>query len=405
MINSSKNQEYILVTSQNFPTGGAGAAYLSLFCKGVISHGHSVRVYLTKGFAFGNFNEKVLRKGETSFGVKYSHMGLTLRPENSILKVLDDFLSFLHLFLVLPPLLFKRKRVTILVYHIDFFQALLLYSTAKLFRIKLITFVPEYFDKVYYRGILGKIHWFNFSFTLNYLNTLSNGLIVFSKFLQEVYTGKGFDKSRVMVQPNLTDFDLWAPSEVEEKYTIGYSGTPGGKDGLMDLFKAVCLLKDQFHITVIIIGDATFGKSMIPRLKEECEKMGIPDRVFFTGLVSYEEVKLYLEQCKILAITRPNNIQTRAGFPTKLGEYMALKKPVLSTDFGDIKTYFYDGADIILAESENPESIASKIKWMLENENQVKDISESAYNKAYNLLEYKTSMKRIVDFIDKLNFK
>jgi glycosyltransferase involved in cell wall biosynthesis len=110
-------------------------------------------------------------------------------------------------------------------------------------------------------------------------------------------------------------------------------------------------------------------------------------------------VKKYLSECKILVITRPSTIQTKAGFPTKLGEYFAIRKPILLTKFGDIERYFEDAVDIILAECGNPESIAKQIKWMIKNSEALNVILESGYFKARNLLEYKRSVKRILSLI------
>ena len=189
---------------------------------------------------------------------------------------------------------------------------------------------------------------------------------------------------------------------MNEKYTIGYSGTPGEKDGLIYLFKAISLLKDQMPVSLIVVGDSPFGTSMIPKLENICENLGIRGLIYFAGLVEYNLVKTYLSQCKILAITRPRNIQTQAGFPTKLGEYMALRKPVIATDFGEIQTYFIDSKEIVIAKCEDPQSIADKIRWMLQNEELIKTIAINGYNKAYKLLEYNTSMTRIINFINGL---
>ncbi len=46
----------------------------------------------------------------------------------------------------------------------------------------------------------------------------------------------GFNEQKIIVQPNLTDFDFWSSDNAEIKYTIGYSGAPYLKDGLLDLF-------------------------------------------------------------------------------------------------------------------------------------------------------------------------
>ena len=66
------NQKYVLITSSNFPAGGAGANYLNLFCKGLIINGFFIRVFLLKGFAFGSFANKSSRKNITEYGKQYT---------------------------------------------------------------------------------------------------------------------------------------------------------------------------------------------------------------------------------------------------------------------------------------------------------------------------------------------
>lgn len=172
------------------------------------------------------------------------------------------------------------------------------------------------------------------------------------------------------------------------------------KDGLNDLLSAISILAAKnLRVSLLIVGDATFGRTLIPGLKEECGKLGIGDRVTFTGLVGSVEVKDYLSQCGMLAVTRPDTIQTRAGFPTKLGEYFALKKPVLATRFGDMERYFTDGHDVIFAECGDPSSIAGKIEWMMNNEKVLEIISGRGSDTARQLLEYRSVMKRILDFL------
>ncbi len=396
------SQEYILFTSSNFPSGGAGAAFLNLFCKGMMSKGKSVKVYLTRGFAFRGTPEKVLKHNETSYGVSYSYLGLSKRPKNWLLKAVDDLVSFFCVLSILPSIIRRRKKLTIFIYQADFFHSILLYLTKLLFRLRVVTFVPEYFNKANFPGIINKLKWNGFIIPFNRLNPLSDGLIVFSNFLKDVYLKKGVKENRILVQPNLTDFEFWDTPHLPENYTIGYSGTPGEKDGLIYLFQAISLLKEQMPVSLVVVGDSPFGKSMIPELEVVCEKMGIKDLVHFAGLVNYEDVRTYLSQCKLLAITRPSNIQTQAGFPTKLGEYMALKKPVLATDFGEIESYFTDNNEIIIAKCGDSASIADKIKYMLQNDEQMNVIAANGYNKAFELLEYNRSMTRIISFLDSI---
>jgi len=66
---------YVLITSMNFPSGGAGATYLNLFCRGMKANGRSVEVVLLKGHAFGNYKYTGPRKNITEDGIPYRYMG------------------------------------------------------------------------------------------------------------------------------------------------------------------------------------------------------------------------------------------------------------------------------------------------------------------------------------------
>jgi len=393
-----KQPEYVLITSMNFPRGGAGATYLNLFCRGLKSNGHNVKVLLLKGHAFGNFIYKGPRKNISEDGIPFTYLGFTQRPENKILKIFDELLSFVRLMAFLVSLTGKTKQVSLLVYNSDLFYNLPIHLSSRLLGVRLIKFVAEYIDKSEFGGSLfGLIQRTTYFLNFKYLNKLSDKLIVFSFFLKDLYLRMGYNESDIIVQPNLTDFDFWKIPVTESKYTLGYSGAPYLKDGLSDLFGTISLLKREknMKVSLLIIGDAVFGDSLIPSLKDECARLGISEDVVFTGLVESSQVKQFLSECSILTITRPSTVQTKAGFPTKLGEYFATGKPVLATDFGDMKKYFRDGWDITMAECGNIGSIAEKLRWMLSNPDELSEIANRGYNRAFELLEYRNSVRRI----------
>lgn len=396
-------QEYFLITSQNFPEGGAGASYLNLFCHGMKKNGCSITVLLLKGHAFGSFRYDGPRINRTVYGVPYKYLGFTSRPKNHLLKIGEDLLCLLRLTYFLINLTGKRKSATLLVFNSELQSNIAILLFSKIVGIRTVKFVAEFIDKSQFRGsLMRKLKWYGFKLNFRYLNKQSDKLIVFSFFLRDEFINMGYPEENIIIQPNLTDFEFWEPVETRIKHTIGYSGAPYLKDGLHDLFKALSILKKEGMVAdLIVIGDATFGKSLIPDLKSECSRLDIADIVYFTGLVKPEDVKKYLCECMFLAITRPSTVQTKAGFPTKLGEYFGTRRPVLSTNFGDIERYFQNGTDIVIAQTGDPFSIASKIKWMLENQETVEKITVNGYGSAKKLLDYTVAIKRMIEFIER----
>ena len=401
MVGNKLEREYVLITSSNFPNGGAGANFLNLFCKGVKCQNFNIKVFLLKGFLFGNFTTNHKRNNLTDYKVPFIYLGYIKRPHNFFAKFLDESLSFLNLIAKLFSLLKNRKNTIILIYNNELQSNILIYLFCKLFGIKVVTFVPEFYGKYVFAGsLLRQLKWYGFLFNFYFLNKLSYKLIVFSYYLKEQYLNKGYIESDIIVQPNLTDFDYWEMQNSVRSYTIGYSGSPSIKDGLHDLFTAISILKKRaINVTLLVIGDTPFGNSLIPDLRIVCKNLNIEENIHFTGLVELDVVKKMLAECEILALTRPSTIQTQAGFPTKLGEYFASKKQILVTNFGDVERYFKKDIDVVMAQSGDVEQIAEKIKWMIEHRVDAEAIKRTGYKTAGLLLEYKSSVKRVISLI------
>ena len=396
------NNEYILFTSNNFPTGGAGATYINLFCKGVKENGGEIKVYLFKGYVNKDHKRKKNRKNTTNEGVNYTYQGFSNRPKKKILKVVEDILAIFRTTVLMLKIVVNKKNKTILVYSDEFLSNLPIYLLSKLFRIRLVSFVPEFYDKEELKkmGLINKIKWNLFLLNFSFLNKLSDKLIVFSTFLKKEYIIKGYNPDNILIQPNLTDLNEWHISNQPTEYTLGYAGIPSKKDGVSDLITSINLLKEKrVIVNALIIGDSWGNESYITELKALCVKLNISNQISFTGLVSRQAVKNYLSKCQILTLTRPNTKQTQAGFPTKLGEYLACKKVVLATKFGDIEEYFTDKKDIVLAEPGNPTSIAENILWILNNNEETNKIAKKGFETAAEVLDYRKGVKKIMNSI------
>ena len=89
--------------------------------------------------------------------------------------------------------------------------------------------------------------------------------------------------------------------------------------------------------------------------------LGIHDKVVLTGVVAASEMPQILKNASILALDRPDNIQARYGFPTKLGEYLLSENPVVVTHVGDIPLFLKDSVNAYIAEPCNPKAFAEKL--------------------------------------------
>src|SRR5690606_22772329 len=80
-------------------------------------------------------------------------------------------------------------------------------------------------------------------------------------------------------------------------------------------------------------------------------------RITHWGFVSRENYLDLLRQANVLVNPRPTRLpENRYNFPSKLIEYMAAGRPVISTATSDVAEYYLDA--IVLLEDESPQELA-----------------------------------------------
>lgn len=89
------------------------------------------------------------------------------------------------------------------------------------------------------------------------------------------------------------------------------------------------------------------------------------DRITHWGFVSREKYCDLLRQANVLINPRPSRLlENRYNFPSKLMEYMAAGRPIISTATSDIAEYYADA--IVLLDDETPERLAELIQQVCE---------------------------------------
>src|SRR5690606_275334 len=199
-----------------------------------------------------------LKSNITDYNVRFSYLGFAIRSQFKLAKIIEDIISFFETIGVMLNLGLSNRKKIILIYSNEVLPTIPVYFIARLFKIKVISFVYEFveLDDIKRMNIVEKLKSYSFLVNHNYLKRFSNKLIVFSSFLKNDFIKRGFNSSQILIQPNLTDLEGWSIPETPIKYTIGYAGTPSRKDGILDLLDAIKILKDEYpNITLLIAGD------------------------------------------------------------------------------------------------------------------------------------------------------
>lgn len=398
----------IVLFASAFPYGGASANFLRNFTFALKDAGHNVEVILPTGAYYGKkIDQQNIRKGVIN-GVKYQRLGFIYHPRNWFGKIIDNLLGIiLPFFFLLNRGLSKRIEIIIL-YNPQFLSLFFHLISKFLLRKKILLILPEFYEKP--KGnifSLSMIKWYDFYFCIKYLAKYADKFIVLSTYLEKYISSKLYKTKDIMILPNLTDPNLFSQTgikEFKEGYiTIGYVGTPTRKDGVLDLITSFSIINKKYPNThLLIIGDITNGNTIVPQLQKYAQQLSITQNsITFTGLTSHFKIPSLLLSCQIFALTRPSGIFAEAGFPTKLGEYFACKKPVVVTRVGDLNKYFKDKEHVVFAEPNNIASIVNALEYLIINPKKAIEIGLNGYNWMNENLNYINQAKKITEFIEK----
>lgn len=244
-----------------------------------------------------------------------------------------------------------------------------------------------------------------FKFSMrNYIEgcCLCDGIFVISHALKEFYESKGVDPLKIEVINMTVDSTRFNGVEREKSVDpyIAYCGNASNsKDGVDDLIKSFAIVSKLFpQLLLYIIGNPPNNQSDNKLLAEQ---LGVVDKIKFTGLVPAEKMPQLLKNATMLALARPNSLQNKYGFPTKLGEYLLTGNPVIVTRVGDIPHFLEDGVSALMSNCRDTEDFANKMIWVMNNYDEALEIGRCGKKVAEFHFNYLTETKKMCNFIFK----
>lgn len=134
---------------------------------------------------------------------------------------------------------------------------------------------------------------------------------------------------------------------------IGYLGNIYQRDADL-LFGALRKLKTD-SARLIMVGDPAC------RIHDDLQ-----DRVMMTGRVPLDDMLDYLSACDVLALPLSDTIANRGRWPSKINEYVAVGRPTVACDVGDVADLLRDN-DIGLLARPDPDDFAARLDELLQD--------------------------------------
>jgi len=231
-------------------------------------------------------------------------------------------------------------------------------------------------EMIWYESCGRKLHsrFIGFSFKVleRFLPLLVDTVSVSSHYLRDLALRYGVKEENISFAPVGADPEKFNPridgSQIRKKYNISaplvlYIGQLHGAQ-YIDLFieAANIVLRANREVTFVIVGEGFMEES----LKDLAHGLGIEDRIIFTGSVSHGEIPQYIAAADICVAPFKETKVTRCKSPLKIVEYMAMAKPVVASNVGEVRMML--GGAGILVEPADYYSLAEGILRLLKDE-------------------------------------
>lgn len=289
--------------------------------------------------------------------------------------------------------LLSNKFEFIIVSDRNVFYLLGLILVSKITSKKMIlTFVEDYsksnnsknlrsvfFDFLYYRIVIRKI----------------DGAFPISEYLSTMLEDKkpGLPKLKVPVFTDYDYFDNIIPSRISNYYL--YCGAAGYLTAIRYIIDEFDEISGDVELKLVINGSKSEMKTIETLLDSKKKKNKIK---LLRGLQYEDLVRLYKESLALI-IPLENSIYDKARFPHKIAEYCASKRPIISTDFGEVSNYFENKDNAFLITDNTPNSLTKMMDFLLEDQELRERVAQRSYKTGSIYFNYKSYTDSIIGFM------
>ncbi|MBN1460290.1 MAG: glycosyltransferase family 4 protein [Armatimonadetes bacterium] len=386
-----------------FPQGTAATSRVANYARGLAAEGQEVHVVClnhSEDPRVGVFNTAAQGVFE---GISYEYAcGRTVRPSRFLTRRWMEVKGPIMGALRTRKLLRGKESRAILIYASTAVTSILFWLVARLSSAALVADVCEFPFVKRKPGVLSAAHVALYEHTIY---RLFDGVIVISGYLERHMRPLLRAKTGMLRVPIFVDADAFAQATSAEadNPVVAYCGILNeAKDGVITLMRSFALATHDIpDARLLLIGDS-YAESNIPRFRSVAAEIGIADRTEFTGQVKRDEIPSLLKRAQVLALARPSGQQADAGFPTKLGEYLASGRPTVVTRTGELQEYLVDGQSAYLAPPDDSVAFAARLRHALLCRDEAEEVGRRGQELARDCFDYRENGKRVWAFIRSL---
>jgi glycosyltransferase involved in cell wall biosynthesis len=231
-----------------------------------------------------------------------------------------------------------------------------------------------------YVSFINKIRLQTSRFLFKVSRHFADGYVAISEHLYKRVKLISKGKTPVFLIPvtvNLNYFNNTGYQPDKKDLKIFYGGSFGEKDGLEYLISAFDEVSRTDSGIQLLLTGAGLKKDM-ERIKSKIDQCVNKDRIIFKGFLSSSDYYSVLNTCDIFCMTRINSKFANAGFPFKLGEFLASGKGVIATKVGDVPDYLSDNVNALLISPNSVNELTEAITIFIKNPEKINSLGLEA---------------------------
>lgn len=302
----------------------ARPAIIEIYLNNLPKYGHKI-IWITN---ISNSDNKIESFNYNEIKI----IGIPVKIRNAtLLKDFDSGLRYVKKFFLINKIL-KNERCDILQVRNSLIDGIIALFFKKIYNIKVVFqySFPVRFDENSCKSWILKRQ-------LKYVLDNSDLIFPISKWMKNDLINKGVPESKIFALPMGINPIMFSAqiqdTEFREKFGSGistiilYQGSLARERRVEVILRAIGKVKcinPDFRLLIVGYGD---GKKDLENL---CIELGIENEVIFTGAVPYAQMPRFISIADICLSPVPPNPIFSVSSPTKMFEYMVMKKPVVA---------------------------------------------------------------------------
>ena len=393
------NFHIVYLGEAGFPFGMAAIQKMTLISKALVHNKCKVTVINYKA-RFDSAKKIALPPKGVFEGIHYVYTsGNIYKSKNFIVRNWDKLKGTVNEFILLYQFKKEGDLKGAIISSENFARVLLYYMYGKILSFPLIINYVEMLSSMQHRE--SKLTRLNDYLLDRFLIKRMDAAIPISKLLAENFKKIAPNKASFKI-PVLCDFEKFQISKKtqQDNYFL-YCGA-------LDYIEVVDFILNAYneldrntsYKLYLLVSNGL--ENQYAALQQKIAQLKNPQAVKVFKNIPYTElVELYVNAKALLIPLRPT-VQDTARFPHKIGEYCASKNPIITTNYGEVKNYFTDQQNALIANEYELLAFAEKMQFVIDHPKAAIEIGKRGYELGLENFNYLKVGKNLKAFIEQL---